>query len=111
MQPGVPFRGHLGPFGLASIHDPALFAAGAPAAAPQRLRPLLAIITVAETVGADQLAAEPGQQARADRHWSIRASCRSPKRGVYGIAGARWKRGCVLPRRLAAHSPSISSGR
>src|SRR5208282_1825765 len=75
VQPGVPLGWHLGPLRLAIIDDPALFAAGAPTAAPQRLGTLLAIVPVAEIVGPDQLAPEPGQQSRAERHRSIRAPC------------------------------------
>src|SRR5271167_3969958 len=89
VQPGMPFRGHLRPLRLAVIHDPALFAAGAPTAAPQRPGTLLAIVPVAEIVGSDQLAPEPGQQSRAERHRSIRALRRFLRVRVYGDGVAR----------------------
>jgi hypothetical protein len=37
MQPGMPFRRHLGAFRLAVVDDPAPLAAEAPAAQPRRL--------------------------------------------------------------------------
>src|SRR5439155_817205 len=61
VQPGMPLLGHLGPFRLALIDDPALFTAGSPAAAPRRLGTPFAIVAVAESVGPNQLAPEPSQ--------------------------------------------------
>src|SRR6516162_10233806 len=55
VQPGVPFGRYLRPLRLTVIHDPTLFAAGSPTATPQGPIALLAIVTVAEAVGADQL--------------------------------------------------------
>src|SRR5438067_1025 len=88
VQPGVPFGGNLGPLRLALIDDPALLAAGPPAAPLQRLAATLAIIAVAKAVGPDQLAAEPRQQSRAERHRSIRAPCR------YQSGPSIWHRRC-----------------
>src|SRR5262249_5547253 len=71
MEPGMPTRGHLGCFRLTIVDDPTLFATGPPAAAPQRLAAPFAVIAVAEAVGSDQFAPQPGQQTRAQRHRSI----------------------------------------
>src|SRR5437667_6720189 len=62
VQPGVPLRRHLGTLRLAIVDDPAPLAARPPAAAPDRLIALEAIVAVAVGVGADGLAAQPGQQ-------------------------------------------------
>src|SRR5215470_12298691 len=56
MQPGVPFRRHLGALGLAVIDDPALFTARPPAALSHRLGAPLAVIAVTIWIGADVLA-------------------------------------------------------
>src|SRR5579875_1228351 len=81
VQPGMPFRRHLGALGFAGIDHPALFAAEAAAPARELAPPLLAIVAIAETVGADKLTAEPSQQTRAKRHRSP-ISCRSCRRGA-----------------------------
>src|SRR5438876_11712410 len=47
MQPGMPFRRHLGRLRLTLIDDPALLAARPSAAAPQRVIAPLAVIAVA----------------------------------------------------------------
>src|SRR5207244_3054997 len=64
VQPGVPFGGNLGPLRLALIDDPALLAAGPPAAPLQRLAATLAIIAVAKAVGPDQRAAATVSSSR-----------------------------------------------
>src|SRR5690606_13456413 len=61
MQPGMPFRRHLGGFLAARVQNPAAFAA------VQRPA-LVLVITVAELVGADELAVNPGMQQRSDVH-------------------------------------------
>src|ERR1700693_1578573 len=53
MQPGMPFRRHLGAFRLAVIDDPAPVAAEAPAAPPRRLVALEAVVAVAVGIAAD----------------------------------------------------------
>src|SRR5215467_4308671 len=80
VQPGMPFRRHLRSFRLAIIDDPALLAAGPAPAAPQRFSAALAVIAVTVRIGADQFAAKPSQQARAERHRFIHASS-SPRCG------------------------------
>src|SRR5215472_9556666 len=67
----MPFLRDLRSLRFPLIHDPAFFAAGTTAAAWQRPGASLPVVAVAEFVGADPLAAKPGQQARADRHPSI----------------------------------------
>src|SRR5271168_2469550 len=47
MQPGMPFRRHLGAFRLAIVDDPAPLAAETPAAAPGRLVAPEAVVAVA----------------------------------------------------------------
>src|SRR5205085_6625633 len=70
VQPGVPFGRHLGGLGLALVHHPATLATVAAAAAPERTRRLLAVIAVAELVGADELALPLREKPRAERHFS-----------------------------------------
>src|SRR6201995_148047 len=76
VQPGMPFRGHLRRLRLAVVDDPPLLAAEPAAAAPQRPGPAFAVIAVAVIVGADQLAPQPSQQTRAERHPSIHTPSR-----------------------------------
>src|SRR5216684_4563949 len=61
MQPGMPFRRHLGAFRLAVVDDPAPVAAESPAAPPRRLVAPEAIVVVAVGVAADRHPAQPGQ--------------------------------------------------
>src|ERR1700674_2498018 len=62
MQPGMPFRRHLGAFGLAVIDDPSPIATEAPATEPRRLVAFEAVVAVAVGVRADEFAAQPSQQ-------------------------------------------------
>src|SRR5215469_2440443 len=68
VQPSVPHRRHARRVLVALIDHPAAFAALAPAAAFERPMATFAIIAVAERVGADALALEPGEDACADGH-------------------------------------------
>src|SRR6266851_6610132 len=61
MQPGMPFRRHLGALRLAIIDDPAPVAAEPPAAAPGRLLAPEAVIAIPIGIGPDGFAAQPGQ--------------------------------------------------
>src|SRR6202030_2333981 len=67
MQPGMPFRRHLGPLRLALVDDPAALAAEAGAAQPLRLVALQPVVAVAVGVAADRRAAQPGQQPCSER--------------------------------------------
>src|SRR5216683_3965666 len=67
MQPGMPFRRHLGAFRLAIVDDPAPVAAKPPAAAPRRLLALEPVIAVPVGIGADGFAAQPGQYSGSER--------------------------------------------
>src|SRR5215469_9018064 len=68
VQPAVPYRRHTRRVLVAAIDHPAAFAAFAPAAALQRPMAAFAVVAVAERVGADELALEPGEDACADGH-------------------------------------------
>src|SRR5205814_5009618 len=67
VQPGMPFRRHLGAFRLAIVDDPAPLAAEPAAAQPPRLVALQPVIPVAVIVDADRRAAQPGQQPCSER--------------------------------------------
>src|SRR5215831_11478663 len=89
VQPGMPFRRHLRSFRLAIIDDPAFLAAGPAPAAPQRLSTALTVIAVTVRIGADQFAAKPGEQARAERHRFIHASSSPRSAFIAPLAVAR----------------------
>src|SRR5262245_10307621 len=61
MQPGVPLRRHARRLDLSVVEDPAPLPLLA-------LRPSVAEVAVAGRVGADELAEQPGVDARSDRH-------------------------------------------
>src|SRR5712691_12396444 len=61
VQPGMPFRRHLGALRLAIVDDPAPVAAKPPAAAPRRLLAPEAIIAIPVGIRADDFAAQPSQ--------------------------------------------------
>src|SRR5712691_6053252 len=67
MQPGMPFRRHLGALRLAIVDDPAPVAPETPAAEPRRLVALEPVIAIPVGVGADIHAAQPGQYSRSER--------------------------------------------
>src|SRR5215472_1798577 len=68
MQPAMPLRRHARGFGDAVIEHPAPLAARHAAAFDERAAGLLAVIAVAELIGADQLSLEPGVKSRANAH-------------------------------------------
>src|SRR5712691_1652996 len=61
VQPGMPFRRHLGALRLTVVDDPAPIAAEAPAAAPRRLLAPEAVIAIPVGIGANEFATQPGQ--------------------------------------------------
>src|SRR5579885_768099 len=68
VQPGVPLRRHARGLDLAVIEPPAPLAARHAAAPDESAPRLLAVIAIAELVGADQLALPPGEEPSPDAH-------------------------------------------
>src|SRR5215469_6947693 len=68
MEPSMPFRRYARCIGFAAIDDPAALAAETPAALLQGRARFIAIVAIAERVGADELAAKQGHQPRANGH-------------------------------------------
>src|SRR6185312_1836964 len=84
MQPGIPLRRHLRGLGLALIEDPAALQA-------HRARILAAVIAIAEGIGADRLASQPGIEPGTDRH--LVPSMPRRRAADYGTARLRGARG------------------